>query len=121
MVRCQNYFCELQHHHPLHTLKEEPGRLWKLKEGDAALHLSFAAGNETTFASQLLLAHKMFAHLNFKYVRKALGLSETGANPVCNTCSMVKLKQGKLPRATVKRSTRPLHRLFLIFSSLLML
>ena len=113
MVRCQNYFCELQHHHPLHTLEGAPGKLWKLKEGDAALHLSFAAGNETTFASQLLLAHKMFAHLNFKYVRKALGLSETGANPVCNTCSMVKLKQSKLPRVTMKRSTRPLHRLCL--------
>ena len=35
MVRCQNYFCELQHHHPFHTLKEEPGRLWKLKELDS--------------------------------------------------------------------------------------
>ena len=22
MVRCQNFFCEIQHHHPLHTLEE---------------------------------------------------------------------------------------------------
>ena len=95
-------FCEVKHHHPLHTLKENPGKLWQLRKGQAALHLSFAAGNSTTFASQLLLAHKMFAHINFKYLRKALGLPATGVDPTCNTCSMVKLKQGKLPKVTFK-------------------
>ena len=69
-VRCQDFFCEVKHHHPLHTLQERPGKFWWLKKGQAALHLSFAAGNATTFASQLLLAHKMFAHINFKYLRK---------------------------------------------------
>ena len=69
-VRCQDFFCEVKHHHPLHTLKENPGKLRQLKKGQAALHLSFAAGNTTIFAGQLLLAHKMFAHINFKYLRK---------------------------------------------------
>ena len=50
-VRCQDFFCEVKHHHPLHTLKENPGKLWQLKKGQAALYLSFAAGNSTTFAS----------------------------------------------------------------------
>ena len=97
----------------IYTLKENPGKLWQLKNGQAALHLSFAAGNTTTFASQLLLAHKMIAHINFKYLRKALGLPATGVDPTCNTCSMVKLKQGKLPKVTSKRSLRHLHRLYL--------
>ena len=38
-VRCQD-FCEVKHHHPLHTLKENPDKLWQLKKGQAALHLS---------------------------------------------------------------------------------
>jgi hypothetical protein len=117
-VRCRNYFCEISHHHPLSTLEEgKENGLWRCPKtkGDSysSLLLSFAANNSTTFASQLLLAHKMFAHLNFKYLRKALGLPPAGENPVCNTCSMVKAKQGALPQVTIKRSARPLHRLHL--------
>ena len=50
-VRCQDFFCEVKHHHPLHTLKENPGKLklWQLKKGQATPHLSFAAGNSTSF------------------------------------------------------------------------
>ena len=66
-VRCQDFSVRASIT-TLHTLQERPGKLWQLKKGQAGLQLSFAAGNATTFANQLLLAHKMFAHLNFKYL-----------------------------------------------------
>ena len=77
------------------------------------LHIAFEANNDTTFAERLLQAHKCFAHINWAYLRKILGLPSTGNNPRCDSCDVAKMHQQGLPPESYKRSTRILHRLHL--------
>ena len=59
------------------------------------------------------MAHKCFAHINWVYLRKVLGLPSTGSNPRCDSCDVAKMHQEGLPPESYKRSTRILHRMHL--------
>ena len=47
---------------------------------------------------KLLLLHTMFAHLNFRDLRKMLNLPTTGPDPQCLYCAQTKLNGSHSPR-----------------------
>ena len=71
------------------------------------------ASSATSYASQLLLAHKMFGHLNFRDLRKAFAWPATGPDPECAVCKATKIKQAPQPKKSEKRSHYQGHRLHL--------
>ena len=62
---------------------------------------------------KLLLLHTMFAHLNFRDLRKMLNLPTTGPDPQCLYCAQTKLKRHPQPKVSAKRSQTQGHRFHL--------
>ncbi len=85
--------------------------------GPAAIHnfMTFGASSTANFASQLLEAHRRYAHLNFRTLRKQLGLPQHGDNPPCASCAVTKARKQPMPKIASRRSTRVIHRLHMDF------
>ena len=92
------------------------------KDSDHAKHVHFglkAKGKNRLgeghpdFGRSLLESHWAFGHLNFKKLRKLLGLGSGGDDPDCAACTIAKSQRQQLSKEKYNRSTRCNHRMHL--------
>jgi hypothetical protein len=60
---------------------------------------------------KVLTFHQEYGHLNFESCFKMLDMAP-GPTPVCESCSLTKIRRDKMSRDTESRASKPLYRIF---------